>query len=59
MKIKIEINCDTDAFVPEEHFYLEVNRILKELALSFFNESPKSIIKDYNGNTVGYVLIEE
>lgn len=61
MKITIEIECDNAAFEP--HPQTEMSRILKDLAKLIQIKSLSGIdglkLRDYNGNTVGTVAVDE
>lgn len=58
-KLKIEINLDNAAF-DEPYLNSEVALILNKVANKLYNENEyPSVIRDSNGNKVGFVKLEE
>ena len=62
MDVTIKINCDNAAFFDEGPSF-EVARILRELADKqegnpHFSDGYSSDIRDYNGNSVGYLSVK-
>jgi len=64
MKLKLEIKMDNAAFADGDPAH-EAARILKEAAFKINNEPIGNFdgdgfpLRDYNGNTVGFVAINE
>lgn len=56
MKFKLEIECDSAAFDPP---YVEVGRILDELASKLYAGQSGINVRDANGNRVGRAYFEE